>query len=132
MRKFYPFLVALLLGCTALAQQNVYIDETVGGHNRVRIVSGVDRIDFGTDSLTAWSGVSPYGFNVRSVDVMSLREIDPWRAKVMPDTLQADFDYDIAFLESDKDSVTAEPEVTDPSEPLYDDFVAHSSWTKTV
>lgn len=132
MRKSFSFLVALLLACTASAQQNVYIDETVGGCNRVRIVSGVDRIDFTPDSLTAWSGMSPYGFNVHSVDVMSLREMDPWRTKVMPDTLQADFDFDIAFLESDKDSLTAEPEVTDQNDPLYADFVAHSAWTKTV
>ena len=34
------------------AQRNVYVNEEVNGYNRVRIVNGVDRIDFGRDSLT--------------------------------------------------------------------------------
>ena len=116
------------------AQRNVYINEEVNGCNRVRIVNDVDRIAFGQDSTTVWSGgrVTGISFATPTVGMMSFREKDPWRAKVMPERYLADFDYDIAFEEADKGRVKAEPVTTDEASVQYDDFVEHSTWTKTV
>jgi hypothetical protein len=114
------------------AQHNVYVNETVDGYNRVRIVNHVDQITFGPDSMTLWSGSRPSTLNVSSVGEMSLVEKDPWRKMVMPEKYLADFDFDIAFEEEDKSRVKAENVETDESSKYYDDFVVHSEWPNTV
>jgi hypothetical protein len=117
------------------AQSNVYVNEA----GRTRIIHNVDKIEYGTDSMIIWSGFNLSTLNsklstfkVDDVNLMSLKEKDLWRAKVMPERYLSDFDYDIAFEESDKALVASEPEVTDVNNKLYDDFVEHSTWDKTV
>lgn len=117
---------------TAYGQHNVYINETAGGYTRTRIVNGVDRIAFGPERMTMWSNTTSYSLDVPTVSRMSFMERDSWRGKVMPERYLADFDYDIAFEDADKERVKAETEVTDEQSKYYDDFVAHSEWTKTV
>ena len=110
------------------AQHNVYVNE----NNRTRIVSGVDKIAYEPDNVTLWRDTAAYTFAVPSVSLMSLTEKDSWRPKVMPERYIADFDYDIAFSEQDKERMDTELEVTDEKSTLYDDFVTHSTWSKTV
>ena len=122
----------LSLANSSMAQQNVYLNEAFDSYNRVRIFNRVDEIAYAPDSLTVWSNNSPYRFGINSVGTMGFREMDPWRAKLLPEKYWADFDFDIAFEESDRDRVIAEPVVTDPSSVQFDDFVEHSTWSKTV
>lgn len=122
----------LSLANSSMAQQNVYLNEDFDSYNRVRIFNRVDEIAYAPDSLTVWSNNSPYRFGINSVGTMGFREMDPWRAKLLPEKYWADFDFDIAFEESDRDRVIAEPVVTDPSSVQFDDFVEHSTWSKTV
>ena len=117
------------------AQPNVYINEA----GRTRIINNVEKIEYGTDSMMVWSGFNLSTLNsqlstfkVDAVNLMSLKEKDSWRAKVMPERYLTDFDYDITFEETDKNQITAEVEVTDTKNKLYDDFVEHSTWDKTV
>ena len=142
MKRFSQFLAGFLLFVVQSvmfnelkAQSNVYVNEA----GRTRIVHNVDRIEYGTDSviIRSVSNLSTLNsqlstFKVDVVNLMSLKEKDLWRAKVMPERYLADFDYDIAFEESDIECVTTEPEVTDVNDKLYDDFVEHGTWSKTV
>jgi len=142
MKSFSQFLAGFLLFVVQSvmfnelkAQSNVYVNEA----GRTRIVHNVDRIEYGTDSviIRSVSNLSTLNsqlstFKVDAVNLMSLKEKDLWRAKVMPERYLADFDYDIAFEEADKNQITAEIEVTDTKNKLYDDFLAHSAWSKTV
>ena len=162
MKRFSQFLLALIMfnvQCSMFneikAQPNVYINEA----GRTRIINNVEKIEYGTDSMMVWSGNNvqcwptaepayardslsklssplaqsqPSTFNVQCTNLMSLKEKDSWRAKVMPERYLTDFDYDIAFEETDKNQITAEVEVTDTKNKLYDDFVEHSTWDKTV
>ena len=121
-------LCLLLAVNTCWAQRNVYIREGA----RTRIVDGVSRIDYGPETVTLWSDVTPHEVAVSGISLMSLQEKDSWRAKVLPERYLSDFDYDIAFEDADKVLVQPAPEVTDESSELYDDFVAHSTWEKTV
>lgn len=135
MQKKYGLLVTfclLSLANNSMAQQNVYLNEAFENYNRVRIFNNVDEIAYAPDSLTVWSNNSPYRFGVNTVGTMGFREMDPWRAKLLPEKYWADFDFDIAFEESDRDRVSAEPVVTDPSSVQFDDFAEHSIWSKTV
>lgn len=119
----------MLFAAVALyAQHNVYVNE----NGRTRIVNSVDKITYGVNGATVWSDTTRYVFDGAAVKLMSLTEKDSWRAKVMPERYLKDFDYDISFLESDKEQVVAESEVTDESNKLYSDFVEHSTWSKTV
>lgn len=135
-RHLYTFLalIMFIVHCSMFneikAQPNVYINES----GRTRIINNVDKIECGTDSMMVWSGnnVQCATFNVQSTDLMSFKEKDFWRAKVMPERYLADFDYDIAFEEADKARVTAESEITDVKSKFYDDFLEHSTWSKTV
>ena len=131
-KRLLPVTLCLLSVLGGWAQRNVYVNEEVNGYNRVRIVNGVDRIDFGRDSLTMWSGEAAATFATPAVGMMSFHEKDPWRGKVMPERYLADFDYDIVFEEADKELVRPEPLATDTASVQYDDFVEHSTWTKTV
>ena len=135
MQKRIRLLVALcvlFVVSNSKAQQNIYLNEAYGKYNRVRIFSNVDEITYGPDSLTLWGDNDSCSFDVHSVGSMGFREMDPWRAKLLPQKFWADFDYDIAFEESDKERVRTEPVETDPTSVQYDDFVEHSTWTKTV
>ena len=135
MQKRIRLLVALLVLLVAnsiRAQQNIYLNEVYGNYNRVRVFNNVDEITYGPDSMTVWSDNNSYSFNVPSVGSMGFREMDPWRAKLLPQNYWADFDFDIAFEESDKERVSTEPIETDPASVQYDDFVEHSTWDKTV
>ena len=123
---------ALLVVDNIKAQQNIYLNEAYGSYNRVRVFSNVGEITYGPDSLTVWSDNNSYTFDVPSVGSMGFREMDPWRARLLPQNYWADFDYDIAFEESDKERVRREPLETDPASVQYDDFVEHSTWDKTV
>lgn len=114
------------------AQQNIYLNEAYGSYNRVRVFSNVDKINYGPDSLTVWSDNNSFSFDVSYVGSMGFREMDPWRAKLLPQKYWADFDYDITFDESDKDRVRREPVETDSASVQYDDYVEHSTWNKTV
>ena len=114
------------------AQQNVYINETVNGYNRVRIVNSVNQIDFNPEKMTLWSNTDTTRFDISAVKEMSLKEKDPWRAMAIPTKYLADFDFDINFEEADKNRVSAENVVTDETSKYYDDFVGHTTWTKTV
>ena len=137
--QFFVALIMLNVPCSMFhelwAQHNVYVNEA----GRTRIINNVDKIEYGTDSVMVWSGFNLSTLNsqlstfkVDTVNLMSLKEKDPWRAKVMPERYLSDFDYDIAFEEADKDQITAEVEVIDTKNKLYDDFVEHSTWSKTV
>jgi len=110
------------------AQHNIYVNE----NGRTRIVNNVSKIAYGKDKATVWSDAASYDFDLQSVGLMSLSEKDSWRSKVMPERYLKDFDYDIAFDESDKGMVVAENEITDEKDKLYSDFVNHSEWSKTV
>ena len=122
-----------LVAYSSRAQHNVYINQNVNGHNRVRIVNGIGKMTFGTDSMTVWDNKgTAYTFDAPSVGTMGFRERDTWLTKVLPEKYWTDFDYDIDFEEADKLRIKAEPEVTDPKSVLYDDFLTHSTWTKTV
>ena len=125
-------LCALFVVNDSRAQQNIYLNEAFGSYNRVHVFNHVDEISYGPDSLTVWSNNNSYSFDVPSVGSMGFREMDPWRAKLFPQIYWADFDYDIAFDESDKERVGTEPVETDPASVQYDDFVEHSTWDKTV
>lgn len=132
MKILFYITLCMLSVSSIFAQHNVYVNETVNGYNRVRIVNHVDQIMFGPDSMTLWSGSRPSTLNVSSVGEMSLVEKDPWRKMVMPEKYLADFDFDIAFEEEDKSRVKAENIETDESSKYYDDFVVHSEWPNTV
>jgi len=132
MKILFYITLCMLSVSSIFAQHNVYVNETVNGYNRVRIVNHVDQIMFGPDSMTLWSGSRPSTLNVSSVGEMSLVEKDPWRKMVMPEKYLADFDFDIAFEEEDKSRVKAENVETDESSKYYDDFVVHSEWPNTV
>ena len=135
MQNKFRLLVALCLlfvTSSIRAQQNIYLNEPFGVYNRVRIFNDVDEITYGPDSLKVWSDDKSYAFDVSQVSSMGFHEMDPWRVKSMPEKYWADFDYDIAFEESDKERVKAEPGETDPASVQYDDFVEHSTWSKTV
>ena len=115
------------------AQHNVYINQNVNGYNRVRIFKGIEKMAFGTDSMMVWDNYArSYTFDASAVSTMGFCEHDTWLTKVLPEKYHADFDYDIDFEEADKQRITAEPEVTDPKSVQYDDFLAHSTWSKTV
>ena len=136
MQSKYKVLLALCLLLVAnsiWAQHNVYINQNVNGHNRVRIFKGIEKMAFGTDSMMVWDNYArSYTFDASAVGTMGFREHDTWLTKVLPEKYHADFDYDIDFEEADKQRITAEPEVTDPKSVQYDDFLAHSTWSKTV
>lgn len=135
MQKTIRLLVAfcvLLVVNNSRAQQNIYLNEAFGSYNRVRVFNNVNEITYGPDSLTVRSDNNSYSFNVPLVGSMGFREMDPWRAKLLPQNYWADFDFDIAFDESDKDRVRTEPIETDPASVQYDDFVEHSTWDKIV
>lgn len=144
MQKIFRFLLTLCLLTVAInvwAQRNVYVNEPMQWgervpeekwYNRVRVFNGVDRIEYRTDSVTLWSGAVANSLYTPSVTSMSLKEIDPWRAKLMPEKYWADFDFDVDFDEADRERVKAEAEVTDQKSVQYDDFVEHSEWPKTV
>ena len=131
LRTIYAFCMMGYALCMS-AQHNIYINETHDGYNRVRIVNDVNQIDFGTEKVAFWSHADSTSFDVSAVNLMTLNERDPWRTKVMPEKYHSDFDFDIAFEEADKDCVKAEQEETDQASKYYDDFIAHSTWTKTV
>lgn len=136
MQSKYKVLVALCLLLVAnsiWAQHNVYINQNVNGYNRVSIFKGIEKMAFGTDSMIVWDNYArSYTFDASAVGTMGFREHDTWLTKVLPEKYHADFDYDIDFEEADKQRITAEPEVTDPKSMQYDDFLAHSTWSKTV
>lgn len=136
MQSKYKVLVALCLLLVAnsiWAQHNVYINQNVNGYNRVSIFKGIEKMAFGTDSMMVWDNYArSYTFDACAVGTMGFREHDTWLTKVLPEKYHADFDYDIDFEEADKQRITAEPEVTDPKSVQYDDFLAHSTWSKTV
>ena len=136
MHSKYKVLVALCLLLVAnsiWAQHNVYINQNVNGYNRVRIFKGIEKMAFGTDSMMVWDNYDrSYTFDASAVGTMGFREHDTWLTKVLPEKYHADFDYDIDFEEADKQRIKAEPEVTDPKSMQYDDFLAHSTWSKTV
>ncbi len=136
MHSKYKVLVALcllLMANSIWAQHNVYINQNVNGYNRVRIFKGIEKMAFGTDSMMVWDNYArSYTFDASAVGTMGFREHDTWLTKVLPEKYHADFDYDIDFEEADKQRITAEPEVTDPKSVQYDDFLAHSTWSKTV
>lgn len=136
MQSKYKVLVALCLLFVAnniWAQHNVYINQNVNGYNRVSIFKGIEKMAFGTDSMMVWDNYArSYTFDASAVGTMGFREHDTWLTKVLPEKYHADFDYDIDFEEADKQRITAEPEVTDPKSVQYDDFLAHSTWSKTV
>lgn len=110
------------------AQHNVYVNEK----NRIRIVNNVDRIDLDRQTVSLWNDTTANSFDVSSVSLMSLSEIDPYRQMIMPQRYLADFDYDIVFSDEDKAIVKTEPETTDPESRYFDDFLEHSTWSKTV
>lgn len=124
MKRTLIFYLILIGALAASAQRNVYVNEA----GRTRIINGVDKITYGPEQATLWSGAAAYGFDTSVVRLMSLKEKDLWRAKAMPERYLADFDYDIAFEEADKERVKAEA----PSDDHSDDFVGNSQWTKTV
>ena len=136
MHSKYKVLVALCLLLVAnsiWAQHNVYINQNVNGYNRVSIFKGIEKMAFGTDSMMVWDNYArSYTFDASAVGTMGFREHDTWLTKVLPEKYHADFDYDIDFEEADKQRITAEPEVTDPKSVQYDDFLAHSTGSKTV
>lgn len=136
MQSKYNVLLALCLFLVASsnwAQHNVYINQNVNGYNRVSIFKGIEKMAFGTDSMMVWDNYArSYTFDASAVGTMGFREHDTWLTKVLPEKYHADFDYDIDFEEADKQRITAEPEVTDPKSVQYDDFLAHSTWSKTV
>lgn len=136
MRRIFLFLMTLCLLFVAngsWAQRNVYVNETVNGYNRVRIVRGIEKVDFANDSVRVWSdSLTAHSFATSTVGMMSFREKDPWRAMTIPEQYHADFDFDINFEEADKERVQQEAEETDETSVQYDDFVTHSTWTKTV
>lgn len=136
MHSKYKVLVALCLLFVVIniwAQHNVYINQNVNGYNRVHIFKGIEKMAFGTDSMMVWDNYArSYTFDASAVGTMGFREHDTWLTKVLPEKYHADFDYDIDFEEADKQRITAEPEVTDPKSMQYDDFLAHSTWSKTV
>ena len=126
-------LCLFLVANSCWAQRNIYINETVNGYNRVRIVKDIKKIDFGPDTMTVWNDdYNTYTFGNSTIGTMGFREDDPARAKLMPEKYRADFDFDIDFEEADKERIVAEPEVTDQKSVQYDDFLAHSIWSKTV
>ena len=130
-RLLAAFCVLLVVN-NSRAQQNIYLNEAFGNYNRVRVFNNVNEIVYGPDSLTVWSDNNSYSFDVPSVGSMGFREMDPWRARLLPQNYWADFDFDITFEESDKERVSTEPIETDPASVQYDDFVEHSNWNKTV
>lgn len=131
LRTIYTLcLMSCALGMSA--QHNVYINETVDGYNRVRIVHQVSQVDFTPKYVTFWSNTDATPFDASAINLMTLKEHDAWRYKAMPERYHADFDFDIAFDEADKERVQAEKEETDTSSKYYDDFIAHTNWTKTV
>lgn len=136
MQSKYKVLIAwcmFLVASSNWAQHNVFINQNVNGHNRMRIVNGIEKMAFGTDSMRVWdSNARSYTIDAASVGTMAFREKDTWLTKVLPEKYWADFDYDIDFEETDKQRITAEPEVTDPKSVQYDDFLTHSTWSKTV
>lgn len=136
MQSKYKVLLALCLFLVASsnwAQHNVYINQNVNGYNRMSIFKGIEKMAFGTDSMMVWDNYArSYTFDASAVGTMGFREHDKWLTKVLPEKYHADFDYDIDFEEADKQRITAEPEVTDPKSVQYDDFLAHSTWSKTV
>lgn len=136
MQSKYKVLLALCLFLVASsnwAQHNVYINQNVNGYNRMSIFKGIEKMAFGTDSMMVWDNYArSYTFDASAVGTMGFREHDKWLTKVLPEKYHADFDYDIDFEEADKLRITAEPEVTDPKSVQYDDFLAHSTWSKTV
>ena len=134
MQKLRTIYTLCLMSCalSMSAQHNVYINETVDGHNRVRIMNHVNQVDFTPKYATFWSNTDATPFDVSSINLMTFNENDPWRSKVMPERYLTDFDYDIAFDESDKERVKEEKEETDASSKYFDDFIAHTTWTKTV
>lgn len=131
--KVLQALCLLLVANNNWAQHNVYINQNVNGYNRVSIFKGIEKMAFGTDSMMVWdNNARSYTFDASAVGTMGFREHDTWLTKVLPEKYHADFDYDIDFEEADKLRITAEPEVTDPKSVQYDDFLAHSTWSKTV
>ena len=74
----------LLVANSIRAQQNIYLNEVYGNYNRVRVFNNVDEITYGPDSMTVWSDNNSYSFDVPSVGSMGFREMDPWRAKLLP------------------------------------------------
>ena len=137
MQGKYKFLVVMYLflwgTITSWAQYNVYINENVSGYNRVRIINGIDKIDFRPDSMMVWNNCgATYTFGASTTGIMGFRENDPVRAKLMPEKYCTDFNYDIAFTDEDKNNVKAEPEITNEKSAQYDDFLAHNTWSKTV
>ena len=130
-RLLAAFCVLLVVN-NSRAQQNIYLNEAFGNYNRVRVFNNVNEIVYGPHSLTVWSDNNSYSFDVPSVGSMGFREMDPWRARLLPQNYWADFDFDITFEESDKERVSTEPIETDPASVQYDDFVEHSNWNKTV
>ena len=114
------------------AQHNVYVNETVNGYTRTYIVNDVNQITYGKEKVTLWSNTDSTSYNVTAIDQMSLVDKDPWKKMTIPEKYIADLEFDITFEESDKERVKAEKEETDEASKYYDDFVAHTTWTKTV
>jgi len=114
-----------VMGQRVNPQRNVYINQA----GRTRIVNAVDSIGYNPAQVTFWRAGDTTMLDVAGTDRMTLREYDTWRPQVMPERYWADFDYDIAFdNDADPQRVVPEPEITDPTNPYYDDFKSHHSW----
>lgn len=121
-----------LLTTAAQAQTNIYVVRNTKPE-KTSIVTSVDRIDYADSKAQLFSGEKVTEFDVTAVKQMGIKEKDQTRKTVIPQSFLPDFDYDIAFSEADATLAgNVETEVTDTLVNTYDDFVAHSTFDKTL
>lgn len=131
MIKKYIFFLMALVAFGAKAQTNLYIMQKKTTEMSA-VVPFADRITYSGQGINIFQGDQLLrSYPVSEVSSMSFSEQDTLRTQLIPEQFRKDFDFDIAFLENDR-QWTAEPEVTDTTLNTYDDFVEHSDWDNTV
>lgn len=130
-RHILPIIAALLAIPSAQAQTNLYVMQKKATEMSA-IVPFADRVSHVGQTVNIYRGDQLLqSFQACDVASMSLSEQDTLRTRLIPEAYRHDFDYDIAFLDSDH-LWTAEVEETDSTRNTYDDFLEHSLWDKAI
>lgn len=131
MKKYLALLFLAAIAGNACSQTNIYIEQKKASE-MISVVPFVNHITYGEGKAHFWSDETELQtITMDEIASMSVQEQDTLRTSLIPSRFRKDFDFDIAFTDTDH-LWTAEPEVTDTTKNTYDDFMIHSTWDKHV
>lgn len=131
MKKYLALLTLSAIAGNVCSQTNIYVRQKKASE-MTSVVPFVSRITYAGSQATLWSGQRELQvLDASDIASMGMQEHDTLRTSLIPTQYRRDFDFDIAFSDTDH-QWTAEPEVTDTTLSTYDDFVNHSTWDRHV